>query len=103
MYRARFHVQVKYGHFKDYFTICEQLNELARSRGWAESTYWVPTVGMANELIGESDYPDLETFQREGDAFSADPEAMALVRATSEHIVQGSAHSELLEAAPHLA
>ena len=38
MYRARFHVQVKYGHFKDYFTICEQLNELARSRGWAEST-----------------------------------------------------------------
>ena len=103
MYRARFHVQVKYGHFKDYFTICEQLNELARSRGWAESTYWVPTVGMANELIGESDYPDLETFQQEGDAFSADPEAMALVRATSEHTVQGSAHSELLEAAPHLA
>ena len=96
-------MQVKYGHFKEFLTIWEQMNELARSRGWAESTFWVPTVGTANEFILETDYPDLKTCQSEGDAFSADAEAMTLFRSTSEHVVEGSGHSELLEAAPRLA
>ena len=103
MHRLRVHVQVRYGHFKEYLEVCGQLNELARSRGWIESTFWVPTVGTANELIIETDYPDLATFQREGDAFSADPEAMTLLRSTSELIVEGSARTELLEGAPSLA
>jgi NIPSNAP len=103
MYRYRIHVQVRYGRFKEHLEVCERLNELARSRGWTESTFWVPTVGTGNEVIIETDYPDLATFQREGDAFSSDPEAMKLLRSTSELIVEGSARSELLETAPALA
>ena len=62
MVRARFIVQVRYGHFAEYLKALEQLNEIARERGWAEATFWVATAGAANELIAEVDYPDLATF-----------------------------------------
>jgi hypothetical protein len=103
MYRARFIVQVRYGHFKEHLEAWQQLNELARSRGWAGSTFWTPTVGAANEFVVETDYPDLATFQREGEAFSADAEAMKLLRSMSELVVEGTGRGELLETAPTLA
>ncbi len=103
MYRHRIHAQIHFGHFNDYLALAEQLNELARSRGWAESTFWSPTIGTANEFVIETDYPDLATFQREGEAFSADAEAMKLIRSGIEHVVEGSVHDELFETAPHLA
>ena len=68
MFRARFIAEARYGHFADYLKAVEQLNEIARERGWAEATFWVATVGTANELIAEVDYPDLATFEREGEA-----------------------------------
>ena len=103
MYRHRVYVQDRYGHFKEYLALAEQLNELARSRGWAESTFWTATVGTANELVIETDYPDLSVFQHQGDAFQADAEAMKLIRSGIEHVVEGSVHDELFETAPHLA
>ena len=45
MVRARFMVQVRYGHFNEYLKAVEQLNEIARERGWAEGTFWIPTAG----------------------------------------------------------
>jgi hypothetical protein len=33
MVRARFIVEVRYGHFAEYLKALEQLNELARARG----------------------------------------------------------------------
>jgi hypothetical protein len=103
MVRFRFTVEVKYGHFAEYLKICEQLNEIARARGWAEFTYWAPIVGTANELVGEADYPDLATFDNEGDAFQSDAEAMKVFRSGADHVVQGSGRSELLQTAPQLA
>ena len=70
MYRYRLRQQVLYGHFREFLQIAEELNGLARERGWAESSLWVPTAGTANEIISESEYPDLATFQRENDAFT---------------------------------
>ena len=103
MYRHRFYAQIVYGHFKENLEVWERLNELARSRGWAESTFWAPTVGTGNQFIVETDYPDLTTFQRQSEAFFADSEAMTLFRSTSEHVVEGSAHDEILQTAPQLA
>jgi hypothetical protein len=97
MYRFRVTVQVRYGHFKEYIEISEKLNEIARDRGWVEFRFWVPTVGTGNELVAEADYPDLATFQKEGDAFQVDAEAMQLLRSAGEHLVEGSVRSELLE------
>jgi hypothetical protein len=97
MYRFRVTVQVRYGHFKEYFEISQKLNEVARERGWVEFKFWVPTVGTGNELIAEADYLDLATFQKEGDAFQVDAEAMQLLRSGGEHLVEGSARTELFE------
>lgn len=103
MVRARFMVQVRYGHFAEYLKAAEQLNEIARERGWAEATFWVATAGTANELIGEVDYPDLATFEREGEEQSSDAEWMKVIRSTVDLVVQGTARSELLQTAPQLA
>jgi hypothetical protein len=103
MYRFRAHVQVRYGHFKEYLEVWERMNEVGRSRGWATATFWVPTVGTGNEFIAEIEYPDLATFQRESDAFSSDPEAMTLFRSTAELVIEGTARTELFESAPTLA
>lgn len=103
MYRHRFYTQVLYGHFPAALTVWEQLNELARSRGWAESTFWVPTVGVMNELVVETGYPDLAAYQRQTDAFFSDPEAMKLFRSLNEFVAEGSGHDELYETAPHIA
>jgi hypothetical protein len=103
MVRARFIVQVRYGHFADYLKIAEKLNEVARARGWAEATFWVAAAGAANELIAEVEYPDLATFEREGEASSADAEWMQLIRSTVDLVVQGTGRSELLRTAPQLA
>ena len=103
MIRARFIAQVRYGHFAEYLKAAEQLNEIARERGWAEATFWVSAVGTANELFAEVDYPDLATFEREGDAQAADAEWMKVIRSTVDMVVQGSARSELFQTAPQLA
>ena len=103
MYRFRFSVQVRYGHFKEYLEGWQQLNEISRARGWTEATFWSPTVGTANGFIAEFDYPDLATFQREGDAFYSDGEAMKVFRGTSQYVIEGTGQSELLETAPQLA
>ena len=100
MYRFRLTAQVKYGHFKEYLELSNKMNELSRERGWTEFTTWVHVVGTANEVIAEADYPDLATFEKEGDAFQADAEAMKLNRSFAEHTVQGSARSELLMTLP---
>jgi len=103
MVRARFIVQVRYGHFAEYLKALERLNEIARQRGWAEATFWAPAAGIANELIADVDYPDLATFDQEGQAQSSDAEWMGVIRSTADFVVQGTARSELLQTAPQLA
>ena len=103
MYRARLIVEVKFGRFKDYTEICEKMNDLAKSRGWAESTTWVTAVGTLNEVIVDTGYPDLATMEREQDAFNTDPQARELVVSAVDCIVQGSGRSELISSIPALA
>jgi NIPSNAP len=103
MIRVRFIAQVRYGHFAEYLKAGEQLNEIARERGWAEATFWVSVAGTANELFVEVEYPDLATLEREGEAQDADAEWMKVIRSTVDMVVQGSARSELFRTAPQLA
>ncbi len=103
MIRVRFIAQVRYGHFAGYLKAVEQLNEIARERGWAEATFWVSIAGTANELFAEIEYPDLATLEREGKAQDADADWMKVIRSTVDMVVQGSARSELFQTAPQLA
>jgi hypothetical protein len=103
MVRARYIIQVRYGHFAEYLKALEQLNAIARARGWAEATFLVATAGTANEIIAEIDYPDLATFDREGQEQSSDGEWMNVIRSTVDFVVQGTGRTELLQTAPQLA
>lgn len=103
MYRQRMRQQVHYGKFREYMEIAERVVELRKQRGFATPTLFVPVFGTANEVIWEVDYPDLAIFQRENDAFHADPEVMTQWRDLWQLAVQGSTHDELLTEAPHIA
>ena len=97
MYRSRTYRQVIYGRVNDYMKATQELNAIARKRGWPESTIWFPVVGPENEVVTEEEYPDLNTFGKVLDAFYADADAMKILRNTKGMIVQGSARSELVQ------
>jgi hypothetical protein len=97
MYRHRAYQQVVYGHFNDFLKASEELNAIARKRGWPVSSIWTPVVGTGNEVVLEEEYADLASFQKVGDAFQSDAEAMKIFRSTSNLVVQGSVRNELLE------
>jgi hypothetical protein len=103
MYRTRLIGEVKFGHFKEYVEVSEKMNELVKARGWVESTIWVTAIGAVNEVILETEYPDLATLEREQDAFNADAEARGLVASAVDCIVQGSFRTELISSIPTLA
>ena len=103
MYRQRMRQEVAYGQFREYLEIADQLVARRRELGLAAPTLWAPVVGTANEVVWETDYPDLATFERENDAFHADAAAMERWRALWQLAVPGSIHDELLQEAPRIA
>jgi hypothetical protein len=66
------------------------LDEISVERGWAQSRILAPFVGATNEIVLETDYPDLTTFEKEMAAFFADAEAMRVWRSAAGLIVEGS-------------
>ncbi len=97
MYRYRAYQQVVYGHFNEFLKANDELNAIARKKGWPESTAWTPVVGTGNDVVLEAEYPDLATFEKLNRAFQADPESMKIYRGTAGIVVQGSVHDELFE------
>jgi hypothetical protein len=80
----------------------DEVNAVARNRGRAEFTPWVPASGKANEVVLISDYADFATYKQEEAASYTDPEFMKAWRQGARFVVQGSGVFELLEPAPHL-
>lgn len=103
MVRLQQRWEVVYGHFAEFMNNLEEVNAVARNRGWAELIAWTPTSGKANEVLLVGDYPDFATYKQEEAASYADPEFMKAWRHGSQFVVQGSGTFELLELAPHLA
>jgi hypothetical protein len=99
-YRVRQIALIKYGRFGEYLATVKKLEEIIRARGWAPSRILVPTAGQSNEIIIESEYPDLATFQEENVAFYADEAAFQVFRSGAEFVVEGSARTEILEDVP---
>ena len=100
MYRQKIFVAVRNADgWNQLFEIYEELNALARSRGWAEGKCWTQSFGPFNEVLMELDYPDLATYEKQTNEFYADPEAMKLARRINECTVQGSGRNELWQMA----
>ena len=97
MYRHRAYQQILYGHFNEFLKAMEDLNAVARKKGWPESTVWTPVVGTGNDAVFETEYADLASFERIGRVFQADAEAMKIYRGTASIVVQGSVRDEIFE------
>jgi hypothetical protein len=95
--------EVAYGHYADYVRALEQVNSVARERGWAEFTAWAPTTGKANQVVLISDYPDFATYKEQEAAVYSDAEFMRNWRECAQFVVQGSGYIEVFEPAPQLA
>ncbi len=104
MYRVRYHQKLRSAEkWNDYLRLSEELNELARSRGWREASIWTQAVGRFNEVVAEIEYPDLATFERESRALFADEDAADLLLRFGELVDQGWGYSELWEQASPIA
>jgi hypothetical protein len=103
MYQLRNSVTVRYGKFREYHAVMDQLNEIARQRGWVEAKRFVPVAGLDNQYISQWEYETLADYERETESFSADTEAMKVFRGAAEFVIEGTSRSELLESAPTIA
>jgi hypothetical protein len=103
MYRQRIRQQILYGQFREYTEIAGKVISLRQQLGLAPATLWAPTVGTANEVVWEIDYPDLATFERDNESFYSNTEAMQQWRLLWQLAVQGSTQDELLQKAPLIA
>lgn len=100
MYRQRVHMYLKsLDGWNEAIALCGEYNELAAAKGWAAGTFWMCTVGDGTELIGDFDFADLASLQRENDAQIADPDAVALWRRFDAVEKARPGFSELLETA----
>jgi hypothetical protein len=102
MVRNRAIQTIKYGHFKEALEALTELNRICGEKGLNSSTFWSPLAGINNEIIIETEYESLADFERDAGAFYSDPDVMSLWRSMSEHVIEGSGRSELIETAPTL-
>ena len=103
MYKHRITEQVKYGHFGEYYELLTEFDTLLTEKGFRPFTAWAPTVGTANEIVLETDYPDLIQFDKQTRAILTDSECMKSIRRMAELTVQGTTRDELLETAYQIA
>ena len=103
MYQIRNTVTVRYGKFRECHAAVEQLNEIARQRGWVEPKRFVPVAGVDNQYICQWEYETLADFERETESFYTDTEAMKVFRSAAEFVIEGTSTSELLQSAPAIA
>ncbi len=103
MYQQRNTVTVRYGKFREYHAAMEQLNEIARQRGWVEAKRFVPVTGVDNQYICQWEFETLADYERETESFYTDTEAMKVFRGAAEFVIEGTSMSELLESAPTIA
>lgn len=79
--------------------IADAINKLCADNGWTQGTLMTRTVGRFNEMSFEFEYPDLTTFERESNAWIADPTAKDLGRRVDALQTQDPGYSELWEEA----
>src|SRR5438105_13718872 len=99
-FRVRMISEVKYGEFGAYLETVRRLSKIIEARGWAPCRIMVPTAGRNNEIVVETEYPDLAAFEAENAAFYGDSEAFEAFRAGAEFIVRGSSRTEIYEDMP---
>lgn len=100
MFRQRVHMFPKtIDAWNEAMALCDEYNRLAGAKGWVKGTFWMYTVGDGSELVGEFDFPDLASIQRENEESVKDVETIALWRKFDALDTVRNGYSELLETA----
>jgi hypothetical protein len=103
MYRQRVHFYPRTMEaWSQLMMVGDEYNKLAVEKGWAQVTYWMPTVGE-QELVAESEYSDLADLQRETREMFTEPAAMAVWQKIGAVDQTRPSYSELLEPSPSAA
>ena len=69
MIRERLHFTVKTGSaWNDALGLIREIDEIQIAAGRATGTVWTQVVGPFNEMVIETDFPDLATYERESEA-----------------------------------
>jgi hypothetical protein len=95
-YRSRIIETVKYGSLPEYLSTIRDLNRIAESRGRVPSQVLTPVVGVSNQVVLETEFPDLTTLEAQINDFWADEEALRVWRSKAAVTVEGETYSELL-------
>lgn len=102
MFRLEFHYQLRLGEFKQFYAIYQDLQEIARKKGFRPTTLWGATVGNLNKVVMFTDYDTISAFSEETNAYQSDTEYMNRWRDMNKH-VDGYPYSELWESASEIA
>ena len=80
-------------------TLHAEFNKLLESKGMTMATLWTQSWGPFNELVIETDYPDLATYEKERSMFMEDPDFGPLLERMTKASVPNWGHSEMWETA----
>jgi hypothetical protein len=96
MIRERAHFTVKnMAGWNEALDLIREVDEIQAAAGRATGTVWTQVVGQFNEIVIETDYPDLSTYERESGAMMSDPATMKLFARFEEITVTEKGYNEL--------
>ena len=100
MFRERMYFKVeKVEDWNEMAAIQGEINALCEAKGMAVSTLWTQSWGPFNELLVETDYPDLATYEKERSLMLDDPDFTPLFERAENARVANWGHSEMWESA----
>ena len=103
MIRERLHFTVKTGSaWNDALGLIREIDEIQIAAGRVTGTVWTQVVGPFNEMVIETDFPDLATYERESEALMSDPAVLKLFPQFDAITVEGKGYNELLMTAETL-
>jgi hypothetical protein len=96
MIRERIHFTVKnLAGWNAVLDLIREVDDIQAAAGRATGTVWTQVVGQFNEIVIETDYPDLTAYERETAALMSDPAAMKLLGRFEEITVTAKGYNEL--------
>ena len=96
-------VEVQYGHMREVLRCYDEMNEIARSRGWKLATIRIQSGAKTNVVAADIEYDSMTEWEADQEATYGDPEFMKVLREAAQHCVQGTAAEEIWMEAPHIA
>jgi hypothetical protein len=100
MIRERTHFTVKtMAGWNEALDLIHEIDEIQLAAGRTTGRVWTQVAGQFNELIIETDYQDLATYQLETEALMSDPAAVKLFPRFEEITVAEKGYNELFMSA----